>query len=192
MELRRHQEHDWLWCAYGDSLRWLKQSKGIILSAVVLRFGYRGCLSEPPKHLDVQTMSLIVAFTGVSPARHMVEGSANLMYLVQQGLGREGVCCSKLRVWWSEVLIGEWWGLSLLAGCICLVAFYASIWLSFTPFSTKCAHVSGGCGVGGGCCMVRRGQCCDRLTGVTLCRLVRIRDNGTVTRDMHMGVNISL
>jgi len=24
----------------------------------------------------------------------------------------------------------------------------------------NCAHVSGGCGVGGGCCVVRRGLCC--------------------------------
>jgi len=43
----------------------------------------RGCLSMAPKRLDVQTMSLIVAFSGVSQTRHMVEWSANLMFLVQ-------------------------------------------------------------------------------------------------------------
>lgn len=143
------------------------------------------------ERLDVQTVSLIVAFSGVSPARHMVEWSANLMYLVQQGLGRECVCCSRLRVWWSEVLTGEWCGLSLPAVCICLVAFYASIWLLFAPTSTNCAHVSEGCGFGGGCYMVRRGKFCDRVTDVTLCWLARIRDNGPVTRDMLMWVNIT-
>lgn len=97
------------------------------MSAAVLRCGLRRCLSKAPKRLVVQTVSLIVAFSGVSPSRHMVEWSANLMALVQEGLGLECVCCSILRVWWSEVLIDEWCGLRLPTVCIYLVAFYASI-----------------------------------------------------------------
>ena len=34
--------------------------------------------------------------------------------------------------------------------------------------------------------MVRCGQFCDRVKDVTLCWLARIKDNGPVTRDMHM------
>ena len=43
----------------------------------------RGCLSKAPKLLDLHAVSLIVAFLGVSRARHMDEWSADLMYLVQ-------------------------------------------------------------------------------------------------------------
>jgi len=49
-------------------------------------------MPKAPKRLDVQTVSLIVTFSGVSPARHMVEWSAYLTYLLQWGLGRENVC----------------------------------------------------------------------------------------------------